>query len=377
MASSSEKGYETSFFKKQIVEDTYQCAKCELVLRDPIFVTCCGANYCRSCASEVKKKKGKCVYCEVTEFHRIDSVKVKRELDKKICYCKNKKRGCDREGPLGTLEEHLKSCPYEEIKCIYCSKKFCRKNIESHREQCNDRPFKCPHCGHSSTYQDVTGKHAQECREYPIQCDCNTSLKRGDLQRHKADVCPNHEVECDIDGCNAKILRKDIEKHMKSEAVTHIQLLSQSLKQMKLEKQTENELKILPQSFTVENFVQKKHAQESWQSDIMYTKAKGYALYLSVHPAGHSAARMGGYISVYAYVTQGQFDDQLTWPCRENITVELVNQQGSGDHYSKTTTIFGSRSFDNKHNGWMNFIHIKALEPKYLRDNCLKFRVFL
>ena len=47
---------------------------------------------------------------------------------------------------------------------------------------------------------------------------------------------------------------------------------------------------------------------------------------LKVYANGHRKGK-GKYVSVFVYMMQGQFDDELEWPFRGNITVKLLNQQ--------------------------------------------------
>ena len=397
MASPSTKGYDLKLFKDTL-EDRFKCIKCKLILRDPYMTTCCCEEYCKECISEIQRNKEPCITpgCNQSKYNVFESKKTKSILDKEICYCHNKELGCGWEGSLDKLEEHLhpkrrnpapeqpsvSECKYVNVACIYCSEMYLRKDIDSHeKEHCKSRPFECEYCGYSSTFRNVTEEHILECRLCPVPCtqNCGASFKRKDLERHKTNDCPNTEVACEVDGCDAKVLRKDMSEHMEKDVSKHALLLSRIVKELKLEKereaQKENQLKVLPITLTLDNFAQHKNAKDSWQSDVLYTCENGYALHLSIHPAGRSTAQLSGYISVYIYITKGRFDDQLRWPFKGNFTVQLLNQQGSDDHHSKTTTVQGNRSLENKGVGWLYYVRLKELEPKYLQNNCLKFEV--
>jgi len=84
---------------------------------------------------------------------------------------------------------------------------------------------------------------------------------------------------------------------------------------------------------------------------------------------------------------QGEFDNNLKWPFRGNITVQLLDQEGVEGHHTEvisypdgtpdTAAGRASAGCGSLSLGWgkLLFIPHSELTPKYLRDNCLQFRV--
>ena len=91
-----------------------------------------------------------------------------------------------------------------------------------------------------------------------------------------------------------------------------------------------NHLKMIPHEvalsfeFTMHNFQKYKADDRMWESPPFYTHSHGYTLCIVIQVNTYWF-RMK-YISVYAYLMPGAFDDDLKWPFRGNVTIELINQ---------------------------------------------------
>ena len=395
-------GYPVNIFKEDVGE-SFKCLKCKLVVRDPCYCSSCGEEYCKTCAEDMKRRREVCGNrkCKVNEpLKAKTSTNTKIKLNKKACFCLNKNEGCTWEGELGNLDQHLNSdkstthqqrqCQYEKVKCTIkgCREMILRRNLDNHQSQnCLYRPYKCVNrgCTYSSSYRDVTESHSKVCQFRPVVCrlGCGETLRCRDQLEHEDNVCRNYDIECDVEGCTKVIKRKDLALHKETDAIHHVDILSRELRQARMLIETikrrlpEEPSKILPVTLTVDKFIQLKHVSDPWMSDILYTEQGGYALHIIVDPHGRRPGPFFGEISVHLYVSRGEFDDELTWPCGVDITVELLNQQNDQDHYSKTVRVRGSKSIDNRGYGWNRYICIKQLEPLYLKDNCLKFKVKL
>ena len=80
---------------------------------------------------------------------------------------------------------------------------------------------------------------------------------------------------------------------------------------------------------------------------------------------------------------KGEFDDKLEWPFKGNITIQLLNQQESNDrHYTRTVYQAQAIRYSTKQNiinvwGFNKYKPHRELCPKYLKNDCLSFRIFL
>ncbi len=148
------------------------------------------------------------------------------------------------------------------------------------------------------------------------------------------------------------------------------------------------------------NYSKLRKKNEKWKSEPFYTipPNKGYKFLLAVHTNGKDPF-VNESISVYTHLLKGENDDNLSFPFRNVITVQLVNRIEDKQHieasidYSDpkgisygdrvTTFSIGSRFFDYNGWGYADFAKQKYLEfnkhsnTKYLNDDELLFRIFI
>ena len=135
--------------------------------------------------------------------------------------------------------------------------------------------------------------------------------------------------------------------------------------------------------FTMTKFDEYKSDNDTWYSPHFYTHPNGYKMYLHVDANGNASGR-GTHLSVFVCLMRGEFDDQLEWPFQGNITVKLVNQEEDRDHMIR---ILCSRNAGGRcervmtreriNNGWGidQFLSHAELQPKYLKNDCIKLHI--
>ena len=147
----------------------------------------------------------------------------------------------------------------------------------------------------------------------------------------------------------------------------------------------------LPITFTVSKFEQIRKADKWWYSRPFYSAIGSYRLTMFVFCNGVLDGK-GTHLSVFVYLVRGEYDDELVWPFRANVSVHLLNQRGDRNHYQKmirftpaTPAAVCNRvtngEMAKEGNGPTQFISLGDLEynsstdTQYLRDDCLKIRV--
>ena len=148
---------------------------------------------------------------------------------------------------------------------------------------------------------------------------------------------------------------------------------------------------LFPVEFVMTNFEHFREGGSDWQSIPFYSHLEGYSLCLVVNPNGVSNIE-GSYVSVYACLMQGEFDDRLKWPFRGAITIQLLNQlddripaTGTIRFTENTPSRYTSRILNSEkaEKGWglLKFIRYEDLHynnvknRQFLKDDCLRFRV--
>ena len=159
--------------------------------------------------------------------------KLKRTLNGLLVYCSFKEAGSGQwRGELGDLKGHLtrdpvskcRGCKFVDVECFYCENKFKRCFIEEHENsECSKRIICCDYCGdYESTFEDIKENHVTVCPSRPVSCPnvCGEMPLYKDLSEHLATSCPLQVVDCCFSyaGCEAKVLRRDIEAHVSCHA---------------------------------------------------------------------------------------------------------------------------------------------------------------
>ena len=324
-------------------------------------------------------------------------------------------------------------CPQRPYSCEYCKEydSTFEDVTESHFDKCGKYPVTCP----------------KKCQNDPFE--------RNKVENHLNDECPLTEVSCPFAyaGCEVKLLRKDMPGHTTDFSV-HLPLMASCTqidierkqkatesqfeeklsamerqfeeKQRAMERQFEEKLKATEKQYQV--LLEKQRATERnstmleeklamledthqiksalgkfpidfqvtfEEEDIFlppfFTHPYGYKMCIHVYQNGDYGGE-GTHISLFTCLMRGPFDDQLKWPFRGEVTIQIVNQAGDHSHFEKTIQysdktkdICAGRVIGNevRSTGWGydTFIahtalaYNAAMKTQYLKDNIITVRV--
>ncbi len=234
MATNQLTGFSNKFIDSECLKE-FECPLCLHVTREPSLTGCCGQHFCSACINRVLSGyfMTTCPLCKEDSFTTmLDKKQNRRVLDLKV-YCDKKDVGCDWTGILGEFEKHLeKSCSFVLVDCPNnCGVTIQRGNLADHRaNHCPKRPHSCEYCQLKGTYHNIQEDHLLVCPKYPVPCphECSVApLERDQLEHHMA-KCPLAVVECELRevGCEEKVQRKDLDRHMEEAARKHLQLMT-------------------------------------------------------------------------------------------------------------------------------------------------------
>ena len=197
MASGKRGGYNCSFVVGLSEDLQSECSICLNVLREPYMVGCCGYRFCRTCIAPIQKKAQKCPLCK-SSFTSLPDRQLERILNKKLVHCSNKAHnGCEREIPLGSLEEHLKTC---RIQCSFCQSLclFTQAELKQHYGECPRYQVPCPNgCGAKPPREDIWNHVDYTCTKHLVDCffkfsGCNIQLTRNEMPQHTEENRSEH-----------------------------------------------------------------------------------------------------------------------------------------------------------------------------------------
>ena len=362
-----------------------ECSVCLYLLKDPQLIDCeCGANFCRTCIEPIKEDGEPCPLCKGPFATSMPDRRLQRALNNLKVYCSNKDAGCGWSDTLGKLHQHLNvandsdklsGCLFERVSCRYCEAILQRQDIKEHEtKECPKRPFLCVHCNeYEASFEDVTHKHIPVCPAQIVECPnkCGAKIERKCVENHSLNDCPLYEIDCTFlyAGCKVKLLRKDMPAHIADNLANHMSLqqetmlkeldgLKVELREQKTEHSqlteqlrrsniriellekavgnfrseqlaTRTHFRLTPIRFFVTDFSSKRINRKVWNSPPFYTHPQGYKLCLDIHTNGTDDGE-GTHISVYIYLMSGEFDNQLKWPFRERVTIQLLASAWTG-----------------------------------------------
>ena len=364
-----------------------ECPICLLTLRMPHVTSCCGNHFCQPCieplctsktvSQAVGSSPQPCPICQEPQFSVMLHKGIMREVKGLKVWCKNRDLGCSWNGELGSLQEHLNpssatsvskqmgGCQYEVISCsIGCGERIQRRLLPQHEgEQCPRRAVTCGYCGkYESFYFELVHSHHPVCESYPIPCqnECGVGMQpRGEMKKHLEEECPLQLLECDFHyaGCRATLRQRDLDQHMNEKWKEHISLLS-ALNTKLLEEKEEKIQRLTsavaeksdqieklsdavsrlakscegmqlhlnpvpPFDFTIPNISHLKKNDLLFLSPPFYSHIGGYKLSVRIRINGSQLK--GWYMSVYLFMMRGEYDDELEWPFKGTVTLQLLN----------------------------------------------------
>ena len=189
-------------------EDFFCPVTLELLL-DPHQTRCCGNHLSEKVVLRLQRDGKPCPMCKNPQLDAAPDKFHGRKVKAVCVRCPHKVNGCEWVGEVSGFQRHVDCCPR--------------------------RLWKCQYCEFASTY-DVLANHEEQCTHYPLPCPnkCEIgTIPRCDMENH-CKRCPLQLVSCECAdvGCDVKIARRDLRKHMEESQQQH--LLSATFLNIKL-----------------------------------------------------------------------------------------------------------------------------------------------
>ena len=165
-----------------------------------------------------------CFCCATWRFFLASDLTSFREIRSLCIYCTKKEKGCEWQGELNDINNHLGNsdgCQLEEVKCSNeCGKMIQRQYLTSHVEtESPHHKINCQYCHLTGEHDFIEGKHKDVCPKVPLSCPnkChkNKTVLREDMEAHRKE-CSLEMIQCVYYsvGCKCvKLARKNMEKY--------------------------------------------------------------------------------------------------------------------------------------------------------------------
>ena len=155
------------------------------------------------------------------------------------------------------------------------------------------------------------------------------------MEEH-AKKCSKELTSCPYSslGCEAKVLKPQLEHHESTFTVEHLALAVKRINRLEKKLEARN---VPPIVFEIEDISSMFY--DSWRSPPFYTHSEGYKLYLYVD------FRDGSTVSVRVCLMHGEYDEDLTWPFRGEISFEVLNQTEDDNHMQGSAEFLEKKIF--------------------------------
>ena len=351
-------------FVEQPPEEFF-CPVTFALLLEPYQTQCCANHLSQEAYQRLQGQP--CPVCREENLAAVkDNFHKRKALSLKV-RCPRKAEGCEWQGELRSLEQHVaQSCEHKVIQCDFsyagCGAQLQRRLMSAHMKEGME--------AHLSLLSLV----AQEVPKL------QTVVQQQTDQIKKQDDQLKQQIK----------QKEDLIKQQIKQQGDQMKLMVDLIKQQgDLIKQMENRIKQLekpfpPVNIIMDDFEQHKKSNDSWYSPPFYTHLGGYRVCLKVTANGNGDGK-GTHVSVAVCLMRGEFDDLLKWPFRGDVTIQL-KKNDPPHHYQMilsldddTPSIFVCKPTKERNDvswGYPTFIsHADLYACGYLKDDKLVFCV--
>ena len=326
------------------------------------------------------KRDYNCRYCGFTGSYEVVCNEHYPQCDSYPIPCPNSCTVVSVE--QGTLDMHLKMCPYQEVECevMGCGERLMREDLDTHMERSTQKHIALMAAAMVRLGQDFATKLQQQ--------------EEGFRQKERETRLLLQEKDREIEALRqelketSKQLTESTKLHQEGMALmeNRVSQLAESQKHGMAIISCHLQLQIgePPLYFTVRNISQKIHNCYSWCSPPMYLCKNGPKVSLTVRPSGSlGTTARSTHVSVLLGAVEGEYDHSVKWPVKCSVSVQLLNQHRDQDHLMvqrgfqwdrpKRHTAIGHFGTTDEY----QFISHKALEwnsqkqTQFLKNDCL------
>ena len=339
-----------------LISDDLKCPLCLDLLKEPALTSCCGQHFCQKCIDNVKAETHKCPLCNENKFETFLDKQKQRTVNALKVYCRMRVRGCEWEGELGKLNQHLDiccgDCKFVQVECEFgpagCMENILRKDVVKHQQECMEqhlllmtrftsksiKNFEQRLCEQKTIFEQQLLQKDQELQAVHNQLQqsnkklCELELKVADIQ-HQLEL-NDHTSEPDdevVDTWPASESSKPLKHTGNQDAAVHP---SPVIQPITLKSPIKQEVPVVPVEVTMTDFKEYISSDATWYSPPFYTHDGGYMLCLST-------TQWGQHMYIDVYLMRGEFDDHLQFPFCAYIIAEIVNQK-TGENIEEVIT---------------------------------------
>ena len=321
---------------------------------------------------------------------------------------------------------HLKACMYTSVKCPFnivgCTSEVLNKDLQQHLNGClpDHYAMVAKLSQDMQTKVEATKQLAQqEYDDKMSQLDAEIDglsaaifaareriavlqkalhkgeEEMGDLQRAQDTTKYNFAAQIGVGDAEIQTLKEGMDRlHFDSKVKLYGQPLPRPHLILSRPMPPTTDLLVPPLTFTIVDFPDKRKHDAVIYTPPFLTHNRGYKMCLQIYCNGDDRGK-GKWLSIFAYILKGEYDDYLLWPFCGSITIEIRNLLRNQHHNHVKTITFarrvdscgvrvqGEEYFAPNCLGYWNFMFLSVLFPsyslvpsfQYIQNGCLKIDV--
>ena len=344
-----------------------ECPVCLMTFRDPHVISCCGNEFCQVCIERVHRDGKPCPLCNEPNFTTMLHKKLVREVNALVVRCPQKELGCDWEGELGQVERHLNpgagpssasGCSYVMVECRFqCGAHLQRRMVGEHEmESCPNRPIEMQVASLMHRIELITSENKM------LRQDLN-NVK----EFHKQEMKEVRGELSEVKKKNEQLLKAQESMRMMQDAIRV------DVNEQKIHATPQP---VPPFYFVVTNIDHRQKNSCGFRSEPFYSHPGGYKMVVSIYLNSFGTSQ-GTHLYAGVGIERGEFDDQLRWPFKGKVTIQIYNE--SLKRWSNEKTIELSKeecgleyvqrcSSIQTHGSWgvFQFLSLKELRRLYV-----------
>ena len=392
---------------------------------DDRMVYCSSKNNGCQWVDKVEKLEAHLEECQFVEeacrYCRASMQRQSLKCHEEICMCYPIECKCGTTYERQHQSLHLKSCIYMSVKCPFnivgCTREVLNKDLQQHHSDCLQDHYALV----VKLSQDIQTK--VETMKYFIEQkyeDTKISQLDSEIKGLRVAICAAREKIATLKEAFCKgeeemgnLQRaQDTTKYHFAAQIGEIQSLKEVVDRLYFDTkvklygqplprphpivsrstQPTTDLLVPPLVFRIFDFPDKRKHDAVIFTPPFLTHNRGYTMCLKIHCNGDDRGK-GKWLSIYAYILRGEYDDYLPWPFCGSITVEIRNLVRNNSRHNhdivKTITfaphpdscgvrVQGEEYFARNCLGYWNFMNLSWLYPTsvwYTQNGCLKIDV--
>ena len=392
------------------------------LLLEPQQTSCCGNHLSLEAATRLRTEGKPCPMCNEGSWNAVLDKYHRRKVHEVRVYCWHKGNGCEWVGELNSVAQHATSCEHGLWKCEYCGLR-CEfvEGGEKHWSTCPKFPEPCPNsCEVGSVERCNMEQHRSECSLEPVACEmkefgCSVVVPRKELARHMRESELQHLIAMTM--LNLRLTRQlqqesterdkkieNLQQEIHHQKKQHVEICAELKLQIELQNvnfdehkrelaelkagihELEQTTKHIEQHtsggacsvckvFFFDHYRQRKCSDDVLSAPF-YSHHHGYKFSLKI-----SYNEDFNDIGAHLYLMVGEYDDDLQWPMKGKVQLELLNQAGDHRHVVRRRKLKLTK--DKRDSDIViseSIIKYSSVEHvstsiQYIVNNCLKFRV--